>query len=414
MIHLSFVVSTRLTGEVVDISRQTELFDRIVAYLDSGFDPMVDDVMRHPVDRYVDLRHVGRERERLFSEFPIVVGHGSDVRSPGDFFVDDLSGRSLLIVRGDDGVLRGFHNMCGHRGSAVELSACGNQRRFTCPYHAWSYDTAGRLRSIPNDDGFASVDRDAHGLVEVPVEERHGLVWVIPGARPGAAIDVASYLGELDDELAEFDMSDHVRERTDILREPFNWKLVVDGFLETYHIRFLHRSTIGPYIGSNFALYDDFGLHARMVGLRASFHEQRSAPPDERELLPHVAIIYLVFPNTVLVWQGDHFEVWSVFPDGDGADRMVARASLLAPTAPTTDAEQRHWDKNWEVLMNTVLNEDFVVARTMQRNFASGARTHAVFGRQEAALQHYHRILEHELAKDGVAVSNPERAEVPA
>jgi nitrite reductase/ring-hydroxylating ferredoxin subunit len=397
----------------MDTELQADLMSRIEAHLDSGLDPMVDDVMRHPVDRYVDRGHARRERQQLFADYPIVVGHGSDVRSPGDFFVDDLSGRSLLIVRGDDGVLRGFHNVCAHRGSAVEPNACGNQRRFTCPYHAWSYDAAGRLRSVPNDEGFASVDRETHGLVAVPVEERHGLVWAVPGAAPDAVIDVATYLGALDHELAGFGMSDHVRERTDILREPFNWKLVVDGFLETYHIRFLHRNTIGPYIGSNFALYDDCGLHARMVGLRASFHEARGAPRDERELLPHVAIIYLVFPNTVLVWQGDHFEIWSVFPDGERADRMVARASLLAPTVPTTDAEQLHWDKNWDVLMNTVLNEDFVVARTMQRNFSSGARTHAVFGRQEATLQHYHRTLERELDNHGVAVGVSSRLEVP-
>ena len=391
----------------MDIELQAELTGRIDAHLDSGIDPMVDEVMRHPIDRYVDPLHAARERASLFADYPIVVGHGSDVRSPGDFFVDDLSGRSLLIVRGDDGLLRGFHNVCGHRGSAVEMTGCGTRRRFTCPYHAWSYDTTGELRSIPNDDGFASVDRGLHGLVAVPVEERHGLVWAVPGAAPDATIDVAAYLGELDAELAAFEMSDHVRERTDVLREQFNWKLVVDGFLETYHIRFLHRDTIGPYIGSNFALYDGYGLHARMIGLRESFHHARSSASENREFLPHVAIIYLVFPNTVLVWQGDHFEVWSVFPDDERADRMVARASLLAPTPPTTEAEQRHWDKNWEVLMNTVLNEDFVVARTMQGNFSSGARSHAVFGRQEATLQHYHRTLEHELENHPVTIATP-------
>ena len=86
-----------------------------------------------------------------------------------------------------DGAVHAFHNVCAHRGSAVELSSCVSQRRFTCPYHAWSYDTAGRLRSIPNDDGFTSVDREQHGLVPVPVEERHGLVWAVPGAAPDAA-----------------------------------------------------------------------------------------------------------------------------------------------------------------------------------------------------------------------------------
>lgn len=398
----------------MDVSAQAELLDRIRAHLASGVDPMVDDVVMHPVDRYVRPDHLEREQATLFTDYPLVVGYSSDVTQPGDFFTDDLTGRSLLVVRGDDGVLRGFHNLCGHRGAKVETSGSGNQRRFTCPYHAWSYDRSGRLRSIPNDEGFVGVDCDERSLVEIPVAERHGLVWARPGGSPHEQLDIAEYLGSLDEELSGFEMDRYVHERTDVLRRPFNWKLVVDGFLETYHIRFLHRRTIGPYIRSNFALHDAHGLHARMVGLRASFQTIEEGPVGDGELLPHLAIIYVIFPNTVLVWQSDHFEVWSVFPDGPRPDAMVARASLLAPTPATTAEETVHWDKNWDVLMNTVLEEDFVVAETMQRGFASGVRTHAVFGRQEAALQHYHRVLEQETSGVTAPVAAPQRVRVPA
>lgn len=384
----------------MDATAQSELFDRILDHVASGSDPMCSDVMMHPVDRYIRRDHLDLERSTLFSDYPLVVGHSSDVRHPGDFFTDELTGRSLLIARGDDGVLRAFHNICGHRGAKVETASCGNHRRFTCPYHAWSYDRVGRLRAIPNDDGFDTVDRDERSLVEVPVAERHGLVWVRPGAAPGGEVDVADFLGPLDAELAGYGMDRYVHERSEVLRRQFNWKLVVDGFLESYHLRFLHRSTIGPYIKSNFALFDPFGLHGRMVALRSSFDRMIERPPAERELLPHVAIIYQVFPNTVLVWQGDHFEAWSVFPDGSAPDRVVARASLLAPSAPsapTTDAETIHWDKNWRVLMDTVQQEDFVVAQTIHDGYAAGVRAYAVFGRQEATLQHYHSMLEQEL-----------------
>jgi nitrite reductase/ring-hydroxylating ferredoxin subunit len=381
----------------MDATAQSELLERILDHVASGSDPMTSEVMMHPVDRYIRQDHLDLERATLFSDHPLVVGYSDDVRRPGDFFTDELTGRSLLVVRGDDGVLRAFHNICGHRGAKVESAACGNQRRFTCPYHAWSYDGAGRLRGIPNDDGFDTVDRDERSLVEVPVAERHGLVWVRPGGAPGSELDVAAFLGPLDDELGGYRMDGYAHERTDVLRRPFNWKLVVDGFLESYHLRFLHRSTIGPYIKSNFALFDAFGLHGRMVALRSSFDRMIEQPPAERELLPHVAIIYQVFPNTVLVWQGDHFEAWSVFPDGRAPDAMIARASLLAPQHPTTEAEKVHWDKNWRVLMDTVQQEDFVVAQTIHNGYAAGVRSHAVFGRQEATLQHYHSMLEQEL-----------------
>ena len=381
----------------MELTRQRELLERIIGFQNSGSDPMADAVMTQPADRYVRADHFQREQSVLFSSLPLVVGASDDVRSPGDFFADDLSGRPLLIVRGDDGVLRGFHNSCGHRGASVESRDTGCSRRFTCPYHAWSYDNLGVLVSIPNDDGFADLDRSTRSLVELPVEERHGLVWAVPNAGPNETIDVGSFLGEMDAELAEFAMHEYHHDRTDVLRERFNWKQVVDGFLETYHLRFLHRDTIGPYIKSNFALFDSDGQHGRMIGLRDSFDTMRNEPAESQDFLPHVAIIYLIFPNTVLVWQGDHFEVWSSFPDGD-ASAVVARASLLAPPDKTGPSHDARWDRNWKILMDTVLNEDFVVARTIHRNNLAGTRGSAVFGRQEAALQHFHAELEKEIS----------------
>ena len=377
----------------MDKPTQDELFERIIKQLDSGSDPMAERAIQHPVDRYVRADHLDREQASLFKKLPIVVGVSDRVRSPGDFFTDDLSGWSLLIVRGQDGVLRGFHNVCGHRASRVEVRETGSSRYFTCPYHSWNYDDLGRLRGIPNDDGFERLDRDALRLLEVPVEDRHGLVWAQPNAAAGAPLDVAGFLGELDAELFAFEMDRYVHDRTEIIRQPFNWKLVIDGFLETYHLRFLHRETVGPFIRSNFAMCDPFGFHSRVIALRSSFAAMREGPVENRELLPHLAIIYQIFPNTILVWQGDHFEVWSSFPAG-APDAMAARASMLTPSGRTGPDYESRWDKNWRILMETVVDEDFVVARTIQQNSTVGVRTHAVFGRQEFALQHFHRSLE--------------------
>ena len=377
----------------MELAVQHDLLERINTHLDSGSDPMATTVMLQPGEQYVSADRLARERATVFESLPLVVGASDRVRNPGDFFTDDLTGFPVIIVRGDDGVLRGFHNSCGHRGAAVEAAEGGCSRRFTCPYHAWSYDNRGTLVSIPNDEGFDGVDRSTRGLVEFPVEERHGLVWARPTGSAEARIDVASHLGDLDVELAAFGMEDYRHDRTDVLREDFNWKQVVGGFLETFPLRFLHRNTIGPYINSNFALFDAFGPHGRMIGLRDSYESMRKRPPAEQELLPHVAIIYHVFPNTVLVWQGDHFEAWSSHPMGDPS-AVGARASLLAPpdlTGPDYDAR---WDKNWQILMDTVLLEDFVVARVIHRNNLAGSREHAVFGRQEAALQHFHAQLD--------------------
>lgn len=381
----------------MDLDTQTEVLERINRHLDSGSDPLAPSTRLQQSSHYVSAERLDQEQTSIFASVPLVVGASDRVRSPGDYFTDDLTGYPLIVVRGDDGALRGFHNSCGHRSAAVVDQTSGCTRRFTCPYHAWSYDNRGTLVAVPNDDGFDDIDRSTRGLIELPVEERHGLVWARPTAQANEPVGVAAFLGGLDAELDAFNMADYYHDRTEVLNESFNWKQVVDGFLETYHLRFLHSATIGPYINSNFALFDAYGPHGRMIGLRDSFETMRTLPPGEQELLPHVAIIYQIFPNTVLVWQGDHFETWSSHP-GDSPSSVAARASLLAAPELAGPQYETRWDKNWQILMETVLLEDFVVARTIHRNNLAAARQDVVFGRQEAALQHFHSQLEARIA----------------
>lgn len=373
---------------------QHEARERVMAeidqYLDSGTTAMAPAVMRSPVAEYVDPHRVAQERDLLRS-VPVVLGHGSRCAAPRSFFTEDVAGVPVLVVRQDDGSLKALLNVCRHRGAKVERDECGQRNGFTCPYHAWSYELNGSLRHVSYDDSFGDLDRSASALVELPVEERHGLVWVV--LTPGASIDVATHLGGLDAELASYGLDSYVVERDTLLRADVNWKIVVDGFLETYHLKFLHRTTIGPYIRTNLAPFEALGPHGRMVGVRDSYDEVLGKPGNEADCMPHIAVIYQLFPNTVLVWQADHFESWLVFPEGDRPDRCVARVQLLAPHPIKGESEQRMWDLNWKILMQTVLEEDFPVGETMQRGFSSGAQDHVTFGRNEPALQHFHRSL---------------------
>ena len=375
----------------MDQARQDVLRRRLVDQLRSGSDPMVEATWFAPVAPYHDPEHLALERRSLLRRHPVVVAHADRVAEPGDFVTVDHAGSPLLVARGDDGVVRAFHNVCRHRGARVELAPSGNRRRFSCPYHAWSYDTRGALRAIPNDDGFCDLDRSNLALVPLAAAERHGLIWVQFDADATEPLDVAGFLGELDDELASYRLDSYVTERREVLTQPFNWKLLVDGFLEVYHLRFLHRNTVGPYIRSNFALVDPVGPHTRMVGIRSSF--DAVVERNDEPLMRHLAIIYQVFPNTVLVWQGDHFESWTAWPGESGPASTATEVALLAPHPTRDEDEQLHWDKNWKILMDTVLAEDFPTARGIQQGYGAGAQTHVVFGRQEGALQHYHQQL---------------------
>lgn len=375
----------------MDSAARAQIFASLCALADAETTAMAPTEMVNTTREYVDDEYLARERSVLVERYPIIVGRASQVPSPGDFLTADLGGVPTLVVRQADESVRAFLNVCRHRGAELCSAEAGHARLFTCPFHAWSYGTNGGLRSIPYDDGFAGLDRAQYGLLALPVEERHGFVWVVPS--PGASIDVAEHLGALDVELAGWDLSSYVHERGVVLCERLNWKLVIDGFLELYHLRFLHRNSVGAYIRTNLSTFDSFGIHGRLIGVRPGFDANRSMPFDDEEFLRQIVVVYQLFPNTILVWQADHFESWTVFPGQAGAASSVSRVSLIAPHETRSDEEQQLWDKNWKILMDTVVEEDFAMATSIQRSFDTGLLAQSVFGRNEPALQHFHQQL---------------------
>ena len=373
---------------------QKKLADEIRRHLRTGSTALADEVMRNPTNDYVDPAHLRRELRDLFSNTPMVVAHASELALPNDFVAIDVAGIPLLIVRQGDGTVGAFFNVCRHRGSKVVTEPCGHSAVFTCPYHAWSYRPSGDLLHVPHADDFGAIPRTDYALIALPAEERHGLVWVTLTA--GHPIDVAEFLGsELDDELASYSIERFAIDRTHRVDVATNWKVIIDGFLETYHLGVLHRTTIGPHIRTNLAPYRSFGPHGCMTAVRASFDLPGTDPDGDPG--PHLVNAYQIFPNTVLVWSGMHFEAWTAFPrvDDPGSSevtvRVLGRANHLAEA---TD----YWDKNWDVVTSTVLREDFTVGASIQQGFAAGAQSHVTFGRNEPGVQHFHRSLHKALA----------------
>ncbi len=138
---------------------QVELIRRIFAHMESRTTTMADEVYLNDVTDYTCADQLAAERRKLFRDHPLLVGLSCQVRAPGDYLTDDFSGVPILVVRGDSGALNAFMNVCRHRGAKL-VDGCGSVRkRFSCPYHAWSYDRDGALASIPQGSGFDRVDR---------------------------------------------------------------------------------------------------------------------------------------------------------------------------------------------------------------------------------------------------------------
>lgn len=372
----------------MDRARKLEVIERLNSYYETGGDTLAESDMVHRATTYSDPAWLEGERSVLRTN-PVIVGHSSLLPNPGDFFTDDTLGPSILVVRQRDGGLKAFLNVCRHRGSHLCLEKQGNQKVFVCPYHAWSYKADGTLLSAPKK-AFPSVDAANSSLVELPVEERHGFVWVI--ATPGMTIDIASYLGRYDAEFAAYGLSDYVVERETVMTEEINWKYVLDGFLEVYHIPKLHNASIAPYIYGHYCYFETDQLNSRLIVPRKSFDEERKKPVEEVDLMPHIAANYQLFPNTILVWQGDHFECWTAFPTDKPGECRVHIRSLTTRDMVGGDY-QRRWDRNWKVLIDTVVSEDWAISKTVQSNIPWLTEDRVIFGRNEPGLQHFHGSL---------------------
>ena len=375
----------------MDHALQVQLAHEIFKYLDVGTTCLAESVATNPITSYTDPHRLDRELRILFRRYPLMMGLGCRIPQPGDYFTDDNCGVPILIVRDQDGEVRAFLNVCRHRGAQV-ANGCGNmQRCFVCPYHGWSYDDHGKLVGIPDGRNFDAIDRDTHGLVALPACERFGCIWVQP--EPGTRFDIEEMLGGLAPELANYRFGDYHHYTTRILHRRMNWKMLIDTFLESYHFAVLHTQTVAPIFLHNVCLFHPFGLNMRETLPRRSINDMRKQPENEWDLVKHTAIVYVLFPNSVIVMQGDHAEVWRVFPVGRKVDECVAFLDFYIPEPAANESAHEHWRRNIDLTLRTVEEEDFPTGEGIQRGLESGAQTHVTYGRNEPALQHWQRCV---------------------
>ncbi|MGE0621221.1 MAG: SRPBCC family protein [Pseudomonadales bacterium] len=378
----------------MDQETQTRQTGILLDYLAGRTTAMMPEVYRQPVSQYTSAQALVEEQATLFRREPLFMGLAGDLPEPGDYLTDDLSGVPILVARQADGSVAAFVNVCRHRGARVASGRGSVRSGFSCPYHAWRYDLDGRLLAVPFAEGF---DAGCTGLPPVPVTERYGAIWMIPD--PTASTDFAA-LEPLERDLTAYRLDRHHRFATREVEVRMNWKLVVDTFLESYHIPVLHRKTIAPYLHGNLGTFDALGRHLRMIIPRHSLKDLADVAPEQRDLVTHSATVYVLFPNTVFISQGDHLEVFQVYP-GSSPDHARMLVTLYAPDPVASDSATRHWQNNLDLLLATVQGEDFPLGEHIQQDFAVGAQEHITFGRNEPALAHFHRMVDERLGRDG-------------
>lgn len=381
----------------MDQAVQIDWLWRTMQHVQAGTTDVGPAAVRVDVARYVDQEFARRETDRLFRALPIAAGFSDRLKNPGDFFTHDYLGLPLLLVRGRDGVIRAFLNVCRHRGARVVPQREGCRHRFSCPYHAWTYDTEGKLLALPHEASFGDLDRSAHGLVQIPAGEAFGVIFVLPD--PKGKLDLDRYLGQVKADLEGFGLHRHVVHDQREIGFRANWKVVVEGGLETYHVRHAHAQTIAPMFIDNLAVADRLGLHARLYFTKQAARDISGPDLASLSVRSFGNPLYFCFPNLVVLVQPDHATVMIVYPDGVDGCRILGGALIPEPAA--TEKARAYWDKNVKIFWDA-LDEDFRMAVSIQSGMRSGANREIVFGRFEQACAWFNQSLDDVLA-GGVA-----------
>ena len=376
------------------MERETEigLIEELLGLRETKSHYLDDEIEFNSVDQYQSEVIFQRERDHMFARLPAVAAHVSELPNAGDFVKREIAGRSILVTRDAHGEVRAFLNICRHRGTQLVDGESGCKHRFTCPYHAWSYANTGELVSVPHmDTGFPDLDKAQYALKSLQCEERFGFIWVI--ATPDVSFDFDAYSAPVAAEAEGLDLANMAIAHEEKKIHNSNWKILVEGGIESYHFKVAHRKTIGPYFEDNLSSYQMLGDHMRSVLMRSSMHVLRDQPTDQWRLRDHANIIYTFFPTTQLLVQKDHV-VW-INSRPVSAGQTELRLATLAPKSRL--AEEAYWEKNHQIT-STTLNEDFVIGESIQNGFASGANDVITFGRFEGALPEFNRTIKRHTA----------------
>ena len=379
-----------------------DLMRRAVTIAERQWPEMADSAMEIPLGYFNDPELASRERE-LFETSPLALIASNEISEPHDYVVRNAVGRSVLLTRDEHGGAHAFMNYCRHRG-AEPAHGCGNARRFTCPYHAWVYDSRGKLVGMPLRDRYHDVDLSTYGLVELPSEERHGFVWVV--LRRDHPIDVSDHLGGLDEEIGALGC-DKMNYYSSLTEERLgaNWKSVAEGVLEGLHVPYVHADTfnLNPQaVNVDLAFYDAIGPHVRW-GLPMFGQEEakalRSVPEEEWRPEQSIGCIWLISPGLLLANELYGVIYADLYP-GENVTESFIRYGWLSPLADPP--EGMPGPEEMAARAARAVHQDQVVWEGCGRGLSRGAHTHELVGPNEKGVQLFHEVLARQIGYSGI------------
>lgn len=379
-------------------------------YPEFGTDPI-------PIEPYISEDYFELEREHIFRNVWLPACRVEAIAEPGDFFVKDLEicRTSVVIVRGDDGDIRAFHNVCSHRGNKIAYDQQGSVSNLWCRFHGWAFDLEGALTVVPDEENWFDLDKSCHGLKPVHLGVWQGFVFINVNPEPSQTLE--EYLGEAATTMEGYPFAETSVQAFSFKTEfKANWKIVKDAFQEVAHVPFQHHGSLPDGFVSEENPYTHF-IDMRLYGPhgRASLFGNNQHVDTPAQALAHahgLTMVSSVFseesaatapigvnPTDSPDWA---FEMTVFFPSfflavTDGTyftnqflplsiDRTLVETTTYYPK-PQTLAQR--WSQEYSrVMFRDIFLEDGRQIEETQAMLKSGANTHFVLKDEELLLRH--------------------------
>lgn len=358
----------------------------------SAFHPSTDLALAGtlPSRWYTDPSFLEMERERIFWKTWQWVGTIDQVMRPGDFFTCDVLGEPIVVTRGIDGVLRGFHNVCRHRAGMVAAGK-GNRKSLQCKYHGWTYDLTGRLMRAPDFEGVQAFDPAEFCLPPVRVEVWKLFVFVNldMDAQPIGEM-LAPIAAEVEQAGFEIDQMRAIERRDYVVN--CNWKVYIDNYLEGYHIPIAHPGLFkeldfDQYRVETFANYSKQYAPIRPAKEGEIQGRDRRYIRDENEAQ---ALYYWVFPNVIFNFYPDNLQINSIIPLDHERTLTIFEWYFEEPGT----------GQGWESMQQSIAfsdevqHEDIVLCEAVQRGLKSPTYDRGRFSvRHENGVHHFQTLV---------------------
>jgi Rieske 2Fe-2S family protein len=357
------------------------------------------------------------EVEEIFMRDWLVAGREEEVAEPGAFALKQLFGESVILVRGRDEVLRAFHNVCRHRGTAVEERACGTAVRFQCPYHAWIYDLDGRLVRAKHTDDLEDFSLDTSGLVSIRCETWGGFVFLC-FADEATTPPLGEYMGDWAEHHASFgrDMARLRRAARLEYDVAANWKIVAENYSECYHCPPVHPllNKLTPYdLGEDFLAQGPWkgGWMVFADGCETmSIDGKRDGRPilyARDEIEERRIYYYILWPNLIVSVHPDYVLTHHATPIGP--DRTIVHCDLYVDEDDVGSVDVSGAVEFWDITNR----EDYHVVEMQQTGTGSRSWTAGRYSNQEASVHAFDVMVADRYAADGRRTRRGWRTEVP-